>query len=133
MPEAIPTRGLLQDDQSNYSALEDIVSLPDTVLPVAVEVSAVLRHPHFLLDPVTGLSAAVKGWWLHSSQVGSLPHASREGYNCVAAINHPFLDDCNVLHALLELRFMGNLPEILSDLSTNDPKMHCVTQSVFLE
>ena len=87
MPEAIPTRGLLQDDQSNYSALEDIVSLPDTVLPVAVEVSAVLCHPHFLLDPLTGLSAAVKDWLLHSSQVGSLPHASREGYNRAAAIN----------------------------------------------
>ncbi|KAK9902247.1 hypothetical protein WJX75_009384 [Coccomyxa subellipsoidea] len=52
VPEAIPTRGLLQDDQSNYSALEDIVSLPDTVLPVAVEVKGPEAESAPALAPV---------------------------------------------------------------------------------
>ena len=39
VPMAIPTRGLLQDDSSSgYADMEDLVSLPDVVLPVDVKV-----------------------------------------------------------------------------------------------
>ncbi|BDA48230.1 hypothetical protein COCOBI_11-4900 [Coccomyxa sp. Obi] len=40
VPMAIPTRGLLQDDEDDISALEDLVSLPDIIFPVAVEVDS---------------------------------------------------------------------------------------------
>ncbi len=44
VPMAIPTRGLLQDDQDDSPALEDLVSPPDSVFPVSVEV----RHSSFV-------------------------------------------------------------------------------------
>ncbi|CAL8465997.1 g5533 [Coccomyxa elongata] len=40
VPMAIPTRGLLQDDPDDISALEDLVSPPDAVFPVSVEVDS---------------------------------------------------------------------------------------------